>query len=196
MYVSFTYLLVVSGTRKTPRQKLDRGQIQPCFGAADRRLEVFGQPPVAAQPGECSLDYPAPGKQAKACGLIWPLDDGKRPLPHPSEGRFQLFASITAIGEDVAQPREEIADRSQYADRAVPILDVGAVHLGADQQPGGVGDDVALAPVDLLAGVVPARSAALSGLDRLAVDHPDRGARLSASLFAGLLEQDEIDPFP
>src|SRR5690348_10622106 len=152
MYVSFTYLLVVSGTRKTPRQKLDRGQIQPCFGAADRRLEVFGQPPVAAQPGECSLDYPAPGKQAKACGLIWPLHDGKRPLPHPSEGRFQLFASITAIGEDVAQPGEEVADRSQHADRAVPILDVGAVHLGADQQPGGVGDDVALAPVDL-AGV-------------------------------------------
>jgi hypothetical protein len=63
------------------------------------------------------------------------------------------------IGEDVAQPGEEIADRSQHADRAVAILDVGAVHLGADQEPVGVRDDVALAPIDLLAGVVPARSA-------------------------------------
>jgi hypothetical protein len=53
----------------------------------------------------------------------------------------------------VAQPGEEIADRSQHADRAVRILDVGAVHLGADQQPVGIGDDVALAPVDLVAGV-------------------------------------------
>jgi hypothetical protein len=53
----------------------------------------------------------------------------------------------------VAQPGEEIADRSQHADRAVAILDVGAVRLGADREPVGVGDDVALAPVDLLASV-------------------------------------------
>jgi hypothetical protein len=55
---------------------------------------------------------------------------------------------------------------------------------------------MALAPVDLLAGVVLARLAALGGLGRLAVDHPARGARFSARLFAGLLQQDEIDPFP
>ena len=158
MYFSFTYLLVVSGPCQTARQELDRRQIQPCLGAADRRLEVFCQPPVAAKPGEGSLDDPAPGKQAKAFGLIRSLDDCKRPLPHSGEGGLQLFAGITAIGEDVAQPREEIADRRQHADRAVAILNVGAVHLGADQQPGGVGDDVALAPVDLLAGVVAARA--------------------------------------
>lgn len=35
---------------------------------------------------------------------------------------------------------------------------------------------------------VAARPAALSGLDRLAVDYPARGARVSASLFAGPLE--------
>jgi hypothetical protein len=62
------------------------------------------------------------GSRAKASGLIWSPDDGKRPLPHPGKGRLQLFAGITAIGEDVAQPGEEIADRSQHADRAVPIL--------------------------------------------------------------------------
>lgn len=161
-----------------------------------RNQEVFCQPPVAAKPDECSLDDRAPRKQAKASGLIGSLDDGKRPLPHPGEGRCQLFASVTAIGEDVAQPGEEIADRRQHADRAVAMLDVGAVHLGADQEPVGVGDDVALAPVDLLAGVVPARPAALGSFDRLAVDDPAREARFSARPFAGLLEQDEIDPFP
>src|SRR5438874_13682781 len=106
--------LSISGTRprETARQELDRRQIQPCLGAAYRRLEVFCQPPVAAKPGECSLDYPAPRKQAKPFGLIWSLHDGKRPLPHPGKGCRQLFASITAIGEDIAQPGEEIADRS------------------------------------------------------------------------------------
>jgi hypothetical protein len=34
---------------------------------------------------------------------------------------------------------------------------------------------LALAPVDLLAGIVPARSAALGGFDRFAIDHPARG---------------------
>src|SRR5260370_42311802 len=44
--------------------------------------------------------------------------------------------------------------------------------------------------------VVTARPAALGVLDRLAVDQAPRGARFSASMFAGMLDQDEIDPFP
>lgn len=44
-----------------------------------------------------------------------------------------------------------------------------------DQEAVGVGKDVALAPVHLLAGVIPARATGLDGLDRLAVDDPGRG---------------------
>jgi hypothetical protein len=40
--------------------------------------------------------------------------------------------------------------RSQHADRAVPILDVGAVHPGADQQPVGVGSTLRGRPAALL----------------------------------------------
>ena len=111
--------------------------------------------PVAGQARRRFARRPSAEEAGKSLwpDLIWSLDDGKRPLPHPGEPRRPLFASITAIGEDVAQPGEEIADRSQHADRAVAILDVGAVHLGADREPVGVGDDVALAPVDLLASV-------------------------------------------
>ena len=57
------------------------------------------------------------------------------------------------------------------ARRAVTVLDVGLVDHGSHQQAHGVGQDVALAALDLLAGVKPARPAALGGLDALAVDH-------------------------
>jgi len=65
----------------------------------------------------------------------------------------------------MAQPREEIADRSQQVGRTVSILDVGTVYLPASQMTVGIGNDVALAPVNLLARVIPPRTAAFRGLD-------------------------------
>ncbi len=63
-------------------------------------------------------------------------------------------------------------------DGAVAILDVGGVHPQPDQVPVGVGDDVALAAFDLLAGVVAPGAAAFRGFHRLAVDHAGRRAGL------------------
>jgi hypothetical protein len=63
-----------------------------------------------------------------------------------------------------------------------------------DQQPAGVGDDVAFAALDLLAGIPAARPARLGGLDRLAVDDPGRGAGLASRRLAGLEQQLEINP--
>ncbi len=53
-----------------------------------------------------------------------------------------------------------MADGVQQFDGAIAVLDVGGVDLQADQMTFGVGDDVALAALDLLAGVVAARAAA------------------------------------
>ena len=53
-----------------------------------------------------------------------------------------------------------------------------------DEMAVSVGDDMALAAFDLLAGVEASRAAAFRGLHRLAVDHARRSARLSACLFA------------
>jgi hypothetical protein len=53
--------------------------------------------------------------------------------------------------------------------RLVAILDVGGVHLGTDQMPTGVSDDMALAALDLFARVVASRTPAFGCLDRLAI---------------------------
>jgi hypothetical protein len=96
----------------------------------------------------------------------------------------------------VTQPGEEIADRRQNPRRPVAILDVGGVHLGANQMPTGVRDDMALAALDLFARVVTSRTSAFGGLDRLAIDHSGRGAGFATFAFAGHLQEKEIDLLP
>src|SRR5437867_13419696 len=51
-----------------------------------------------------------------------------------------------------------------------------------------------LAALDFLRRIETARSARLSGFDRLAIDNASRGARLAFSGFARLQQQLEIDP--
>src|SRR5712691_3902487 len=96
----------------------------------------------------------------------------------------------------MAQPREEIADRSQQVGCAVSILNVGGVHLRANQMTAGISNDVALAPVDFLARVISPRTAAFRVLDRLTVDHPCRRAGFTSLPLPSLLDQQEIDLFP
>ena len=43
----------------------------------------------------------------------------------------------------------------------IAILDIGGMHLGADQQTAGIGHNVAFTPFDLLGRIIPTRPAAL-----------------------------------
>ncbi len=67
------------------------------------------------------------------------------------------------------------------------------MHHRADQKARGVGKDVALASLDLLAGVIAARTASFCGLDALAVDHARARRGLAAGRFARLHQQQVID---
>ena len=119
--------------REPACQQLNRSQIKPRLAAGNGRFEILRQPPVATKPAEGSLDHPAPWQYLKTCRLVRSLDDLKRPLPKPGKSGFQLLAGVSAVGKDVTQPGEEIADRRQYPRRPVAILDVGGVHLDANQ---------------------------------------------------------------
>src|SRR5215469_9869816 len=63
-----------------------------------------------------------------------------------------------------------------------------------DQQAGGVGHDMTLAPFDLLGGIVTLRSTALGGLDRLAVNDPGRRAGFAPSDLPGFEQKLKINP--
>lgn len=90
---------------------------------------------------------------------------------------FSLVAGIAAVDEYKRQGGKALAGLCDDAWRAVSILNVGAVCHQAEQVAVGVGHDVALAALGFLARVVAARSAALGGLHRLAVDYPGRSVR-------------------
>jgi len=82
---------------------------------------------------------------------------------------------IAAIGEDMAQPREAADDLGKHQRRSA-VLDVGRVDHGVDQIALCVGEDMALAALDLLACIVTARPAAFRGFVALAVNLPRRWA--------------------
>src|SRR3546814_2706219 len=67
----------------------------------------------------------------------------------------------------MAQPREAMDDFRQYEWCAVAVLDVGGVDYGMNEIAVGIGEDVALASLGLLARVVAARSAAFRGFHAL-----------------------------
>jgi hypothetical protein len=100
-----------------------------------------------------------------------------------AQGIAELVASVTAISEQVSQPREAVDDLGEQQRRAIAVLDVGGVDQGVDQIALGIGQDVALATLDLLARVITARPAGFRGFDALAVDHARAGRSLAAMGF-------------
>src|SRR2546421_11760108 len=52
------YVFDISGACESAGKQANAGNQDPCFRAGDGCFEVFGEPTVAAEPGEASLDHP------------------------------------------------------------------------------------------------------------------------------------------
>ena len=76
-----------------------------------------------------------------------------------------------------------MSDRGQQCRRTIAIPDVGGVDHGADQQSTGIGDDMALAPLDQLGRIEAPDIPAFRGFHGLAVDHAGRRAGLASRRF-------------
>jgi GNAT superfamily N-acetyltransferase len=96
----------------------------------------------------------------------------------------------------VAQPRPAGTDGVQHAWRAIAVLDIGGVDEDADEQTEGVGHDVALAALDLLAGIIAASSSTFGRFHALAVDDARRGRGLAPSLLPRAHHQRVADLAP
>src|SRR6201993_3066031 len=105
------------------------------------------------------------------------------------EGLLELSAGVGGISEDVAQPGKGAAHGGEQQRCAVAILDVGRMHDGGDEKPRRVGQQMALASLDLLAGIVATRTAGFGRLHRLTVDDAGRRARLACFQLAGPTHQ-------
>src|SRR5665213_2992391 len=165
----------------------------PGNGAGKGGLEVFGEPSAPTEPGKGALDHPAARQHFEPPDGVGALDDLDRPAAGSGQFQPQLVAGIAAIGEDMAQPGIEISNRGEDADGAIAILNVGGMDLQPDQVAERVDDDVALAALDLLTGIIPSRTAAFRGLERLAVDHASARAGFAPDLLARGHNQHMVD---
>ena len=151
-------------------EELNAGDDDPGFGAGDGCLEVLCKTAIASEPSKSAFDHPSSGLRLEGPDALGSGDDFNRPLAQIGERIEQFWSSIDAIGEDVAQFGEPSSDGSQQRHSAVIVLDIGRLHQDCEQRAFGIGDDVALAALDLLGHVKPTRAAAFRGLRALAVD--------------------------
>ena len=84
-------------------------------------------------------------------------DDLEHPRAGPGDRIVHLPTLITCISNDPLQKRKAPSRLSQQSLGPVPILHAGRMHAGGQQQAERVGQDVALAAIDLLARVIPGR---------------------------------------
>jgi len=113
-------------------------------------FEIAGEAPIAANPGECSLDDPAFGEHEETMQFI-ALDDGELPGAGLGDGGHCLRPLVRGISEDTFDEREEetraAIEDEQYT---VAVLHGGRVDDDVQQQAERVDQDMAFAARDLL----------------------------------------------
>jgi len=76
------------------------------------------------------------------------------------------------------------------------ILNIGRMNMNCEQQAIAIGDDMAFAPMDTLAGIVAARTSGMGRRSALAVDHGRRRFRGASEGAAGTAHQRFGDLLP
>src|SRR6266545_6530630 len=101
-----------SGPCQPAGEQAQVGEKEPGGGAGGAGLEVFGEPPAAAEPGEAALDHPSPGQELETFDPGRALDNLDCPGAAIGDSALQLLAAVDPIGEDMAQPGEGLAQRT------------------------------------------------------------------------------------
>jgi hypothetical protein len=100
------------------------------------------------------LDNPAPLQDLKPAGVSGALHDHQCPLQHCRHPRDEL-ARVPPVSPDQPQAREAGGQCRQDLFCAFAVLDARRVHHHHEEQPQNIDHDVALAPADALAAVIP-----------------------------------------
>jgi hypothetical protein len=136
---------IALSSSQSPDEELPGGDLNPGFGARDRRFEILCQAAVSIEPREGSFDHPAAGQQLKASRVSGAFDDLDGPLAGFGECLAQVEAVVDTVGEKMASPGKQLVHGLDDKLGAITILDISGVHLGTDQQTASIGNDVALA---------------------------------------------------
>lgn len=144
-------------SRPAPDECRGCGDDDESFGNVGALLVVSGKAAVLDDPGEGPLDHPPAAQHLEAlCSRIAfnDLDDDVSLLPGPADEP----TGIAAIGKGSLNERVSSAGRLEHRLAAIAILNAGRVDPDGEEPTVGVGQDMALAALDLLARVVALRA--------------------------------------
>jgi len=123
------------------------------FGDGGELLVIADKASVLEDPGECPLHDPAPRQHLEGPCMGAAADDLEGDMRFVG-GPAHEATGVATISEDAGDKGIVPARALERQLAAVTILDVGAVDVHGEEPTIGVGQDVALAPGDLLARIV------------------------------------------
>ena len=146
--------------------------IDPSFGAGFGGFVIACEAAVPHQPAEGSLHDPAERQDFEACGIVRTLDDGDSQLGAQAfDPVGEGLTGVAAIHPEDAQPSEPTQHPAQDQLRPVALGGAGRGHGHAEHQAQSVHQQMALPPLDPLAGVIADVAAMTSRLNALTVQN-------------------------
>lgn len=108
---------------------------------------------VLEDPGEGALHHPAPWQHLEAFGVGTATDDLQGDVGLVGSPMHEP-AGVAAIGEDTGDEGVALARAFERQLATVTVLNISGMNANREEPAIGVGQDVALAPGDLLARVI------------------------------------------
>ena len=166
---------------QTAEHEVSQAQVDVRAAAGKGGFVLTAEQSVTPRPSERAFHDPAVRENLEPLHVLTALHDLQIPaelLPR----RFHQFASITPVGPDLFESRFTPCV-FKHPLRSVAILNAGGRDRHRNQQPQCLDQNLSLASVHLLSGIVAAFAASLRGLRRLAIDNRRRGRWLPPRLF-------------
>lgn len=181
---------------KTSEHEAKHGQIDHGFAGEGLPFVVATESPIPSQPAESAFYDPASRQhfEGMKIGAFYDLDCASANSPGPVHQQ----ACIATVGPDmfdtIAGPLAQRQRQQLFG--GISILNIGGQHHHRDEQSDRIDQDMAFAPIDLLAGIVTPLVADLGTLYALAVDDTSTGVALASIDQAHLFPQVSMNGFP
>lgn len=130
------------------------GEREKGGGGLEEVLVVFGEATVASEPRECAFDDPSPWLDLEALRIVGATHDLEGEDRDAGQGGCDLASVVGSVGPDQVEPGEAAADAVQHERRSVSVLDAGGMDDKPERQALGVDQNMSLAALYSLAGVV------------------------------------------
>jgi len=145
---------------QSANHQADHGDVDDGLAGTWEVLIVLAETALTSKPAERALDNPPSWKHLEPFHVVGAFDDlHPQAIARPQVAQpIEELARVAAVGPNQAQAREGVAECRHDQACAVAVLNVGRMDNGDQHQPEDIYQQMALAPIDLLARIVAVRA--------------------------------------